>query len=89
MTPGQGTVSYPFAGKGPGPGVSCTALTSDITATSVDIPVADASCLSLSTLPTWILVGSAFSVYGAGNQEMVRISLDNRNHWPRHSDYVL
>lgn len=73
MTPGQGTVSYPFSGKGPGPGATCTTLTNDITATSSTLAVADASCLSLATLPTVILVGSNFTAYGGGSQEMVRI----------------
>lgn len=72
-TSGQGTVTYPFSGKGPGPGQSCTSLTSAITATSTTLAVADASCLSLSTLPTIILVGSNFTPFGGTAQEMVRI----------------
>jgi hypothetical protein len=67
-TPGQGTVSYPFAGKGPPPGPSCTQLSASITSTSTSIPVANASCLSLASLPTWILIGNFI-----GSQELVRI----------------
>jgi hypothetical protein len=67
-TPGQGTVSYPFTGKGPAPGVSCTSITANISATATTIPIANASCLSLSSLPTWILIGN-----GIGAQELVRI----------------
>ena len=68
MTAGQGTVSYPFSGKGPGPGLACTTLAGAITASSASIPVANASCLSLSSLPTGILIGNS-----NGTQEMVRI----------------
>lgn len=71
-TPGSGTVSYPFAGKGPAPGQTCTTLTGNITATSTSIPIANASCLSLSVLPTMILIGNSLSVFGSV-QEMVRI----------------
>ena len=70
-TTGQGTVSYPFAGKGFAPGSACTTLTSGITATATSIAVANASCLSLSGLPaepTWILVGT-----GLGAYELIRI----------------
>jgi hypothetical protein len=67
-TNGQGTVSYPFAGKGPGPGISCTSLTGNIDPTSTSLDVANASCLSLDNLPTWILAGNSI-----GSQEMIRI----------------
>ena len=67
-TPGTGTISYPFSGKGFAPGPSCTTLSSSVTATATAIPVTNASCLSLSSLPTWILIGTAFNV-----TEMVRI----------------
>ena len=67
-TPGQGTISYPFAGKGVAPGPACTTLSGAILATATSIPVTNASCLSLSSLPTWILVGNAYNT-----SEMVRI----------------
>ena len=71
-TPGQGTVSYPFRGKGPAPGASCTSLASSVTAAETEIVVSDASCLSLASLPTWIFLGNtAFS--GTSHQEVVRI----------------
>jgi len=68
QTPGQGTVSYSFAGKGFAPGPACTTLASGILATDTSIAVSNASCLSLSSLPTWILIGTAYN-----NVEMVRI----------------
>jgi hypothetical protein len=67
-TSGSGTISYPFAGKGPFPGPSCTTLSADVTASDTNIPVKDAACLSLGSLPTWILIGNSI-----GQQEMVRI----------------
>lgn len=69
-TPGQGTVSYPFVGKGPwsSPGISCTTLSGGINATTLSIAVTNASCLSLTSLPTWILIGNA-----SNTTEMVRI----------------
>lgn len=60
--PGAGTIAYPFFGKGFFPGPTCTTLSSGISATATSISVADASCLSLSSFPTYILVGaSSFS----------------------------
>ncbi len=67
-TPGQGTVSYPFAGKGIAPGPACTTLSSGIGAADMSIPVSDASCLSLGNLPTWILIGNSFT-----SLELVRV----------------
>lgn len=68
-TPGQGTIAYPFAGKGFAPGPACTTLTSDITSSSTSIVVADASCLTLTSLPTWILIGT-----DVNHVEMMRIT---------------
>jgi hypothetical protein len=67
-TSGSGTISYPFSGKGPYPGPACTTLSADITASATGIQVAEAGCLSLANLPTWILIGNS-----VGAQEMVRI----------------
>ena len=66
--PASGTISYPFAGKGPSPGVPCTTLSAATTATALSLSVTNASCLSLSSLPTWILIGNSI-----GAQELVRI----------------
>lgn len=73
LTTGQGTISYPFAGKGPAPGTACTTLSSDITATTLSIPVTDASCLSLSSLPTVILIGNSAGSVNVPTQEAIRI----------------
>jgi hypothetical protein len=43
-------------------------LSGAISASATSIPVTNASCLSLSSLPTWILIGNAI-----GLQEMVRV----------------
>ena len=67
-TPGQGTITYRFSGRGPSPSTSCTTLSSAILSTDTDIPVANASCLSLASLPTWVEIGNVW-----GSQEMVRI----------------
>ena len=67
-TTGQGTISYPFAGKGVAPGPACTTLAGSILATDTSISVTDASCLSLSSLPTWILIGNSYNT-----SELVRI----------------
>ena len=71
-TNASGTISYPFSGKGLGPGPSCTTLSSPITtATQTTIAVTDASCLSLVGLPgepTWIMVGTSLSAF-----ELIRI----------------
>ena len=64
-TPGTGTVSYPFNGKG---GFSCTTLSGNMTASTLSIPIPDASCLSLASLPTWIFVGVLNNQF-----EMIRI----------------
>lgn len=64
-----GTISYPFAGKGFGPGPNCTTLSSAIPdANATTIAVTDATCLSLSSFPTWIMVGSSYTVF-----ELIRI----------------
>lgn len=65
---GVGTVAYPFSGKGVSPGTACTTLSAGITATATSIAVTDASCLSLSSLPTWILIGNVYT-----SLEMVRV----------------
>jgi hypothetical protein len=67
-TPGQGTVSYPFAGKGFPPGPPCTSLSASLGLTDQTISIANGSCLSLSSFPTWILVGNLFSSSGAYEQ---------------------
>lgn len=68
-TPGTGTISsYQFDGKGAAPGPACTTLSAGINSTATTIPVTDASCLSLSSLPTWILIGNTYT-----SQELVRI----------------
>lgn len=65
-TNATGTVSYPFNGKG---GFSCTSLSAGISATDVSLNVADVSCLTTNSFPTWIFVGVS------GNQdEMIRIT---------------
>lgn len=63
LTPGTGTVAYPFSGKGVAPGTACTTLSAGITSTSTSMLVADATCLSVATakLPTWILVGNVYT----------------------------
>ncbi len=69
MTTGQGSVRYPFTGVGFSPsGIAGTKLTSNILAADTSIPIADASKLSLTSLPTWILIGTAIGTY-----EQVRI----------------
>lgn len=74
-THGAGTVSYPFSGKGPAPGVTCTTLTGSITSTSTSIAVADATCLDLTTLPTEIYIGNTYAPFVPGNPpEVIRIS---------------
>ena len=51
--PGQGTVSYPFAGIGPPPGQGGATLTNAISATAISITISNAQKLpSLATLPT-------------------------------------
>ncbi|MBV8846085.1 MAG: hypothetical protein JO307_25025, partial [Bryobacterales bacterium] len=60
-TLGAGTVSYTFTSGVP----ACTTLTANITASATSIPIAQASCLNLSQLPTTIMLGG---------QELVRIS---------------
>jgi hypothetical protein len=60
-TLGAGTVNYTFTGGV----VACTTLTAGISATATSIPIADASCLNLSQLPTTIVLGV---------QELMRIS---------------
>ena len=67
-TRGQGTVSYVFSGRGPYPGIPCTNLSTALTSASQVVEVKDASCLSLQSLPTWILIGNNW-----GSQEIVRI----------------
>ena len=69
MTAGAGTVSYPYTGKGPGAGTACTTLAADVTLLATTVEVTDATCLSLSSLPTWIRVGNSA---GAG-QEIMRV----------------
>lgn len=71
-TTGQGTISYPFAGRGgyTVPGIAGTTLTSGINSTDTSIAVDDASKLpGLTSLPTWILVGNSSAAL-----EMIRIS---------------
>ena len=46
-TKGQGTIAYKYGGNR-----ACTTLSSSITATTLSIPVTNAGCLDLSTLPT-------------------------------------
>jgi hypothetical protein len=60
-TLGAGTVSYTFKSGV----VGCTTLTANIGANDTSIPIAQASCLNLSQLPTTIMIGG---------QELVRIS---------------
>jgi hypothetical protein len=77
--PGQGTVSYPFAGIGPGPGQTGASLSGGISATATSITVSNAQNLpGLLTLPTCpnisgtlvgILIGN-----GIGAQELVRVA---------------
>ena len=68
-TPGQGTISYPFSGKGFAPGgIPGTTITGAILATDTSIPIADASRLSLTSLPTWIFIGTAYNTV-----ELIRI----------------
>jgi hypothetical protein len=69
--PRTGTVSYPFAGKGFNPGPSCTTLSAQMLVTDTTISITNGACLSLSSLPTWILVGNL--AYGSGAYEMVRV----------------
>jgi hypothetical protein len=65
-TKAAGTVAYPWTTKGFGlPG---TTLSAGINSTTLSIPIANASALSLTNLPTWILIGPALST-----QELVRI----------------
>ena len=52
----QGTIAYKYGGN-----LACTTLSSGITATTLTIPVANGSCLSLATLPgtpTDIIIGN-------------------------------
>jgi hypothetical protein len=63
-----GTVSYPFYGKGFSPGPACTTLSAQMLVTDTTISITNGSCLSLSSLPTWLLVGS-----GNGTYEQVRV----------------
>ncbi len=67
---GTGTVAYPFSGKGMWyGGATGTTLSGAITnSPTATIPVTNASALSLSSLPTWIVIGNLSS--GA---EIVRI----------------
>lgn len=67
---GAGTVSYPFSGVGMWyAGATGTSLTGAVsTSVGATIPVADASKLSLGSLPTWIVIGNLSS--GA---EIVRV----------------
>lgn len=67
-TPGQGTIDYYFAGKMGAPGLTCTQLHTTINSTATSIVVEDASCLSLSSLPTIIMVAG-----DTGGFEAVRI----------------
>jgi hypothetical protein len=69
-TAGQGTVSYNFEWQ------PCTTLSSAITASATSISIANASCLNLSTLPTWIMLGNF------GTQEFVRISATTATNGP-------
>ena len=68
MTPGTGTVAYRFTSVGPPPGATPTTLTAGINATDTSIAIADASKLSLTSLPTWITIGDTLNA-----QEIVRI----------------
>jgi len=68
-TKATGTVTYRFSGNGPSPSPACTSITSAISATSTSIPVENASCLSVGSLPTWVMIGND----GYGSKEIVRI----------------
>jgi len=69
-TPGTGTISYVFGGRGVAPGITGTTLTAGITSTATSIAIADASKIpGLASLPTWILIGNDY-----GATEMVRIT---------------
>jgi hypothetical protein len=77
--PGQGTVTYPFAGIGPPPGQTGATLNGAISATATTIAVSNAqnlpslltlpTCPSLAGTPIGILIGNNF-----GGQELVRIA---------------
>ena len=77
--PGQGTVTYPFAGIGPAPGQPGATLSGVISATATSIPISNAQKLpSLLTIPTCpnvtgtpvgILIGNSI-----GAQELVRVA---------------
>ena len=71
----SGTVSYPFTGIGPSPGQVGTTLTgSGITSsTATSFTIADESKLSMTSLPSWILVGNTLGI-----QELIRISTCTR-----------
>ncbi len=70
---GAGTVSYYWNGSGISPGnKSCiSGLTANISATTLSIPVSQASCFDLSAFPTRILL------YAGGPLEEVRICSSN------------
>jgi hypothetical protein len=77
--PGQGTVTYPFAGIGPVPGQTGAALNGGISATATSIVISNAqnlpglltlpTCPSITGTPAGILIGNAI-----GGQELVRIA---------------
>jgi hypothetical protein len=55
---GQGTVGYIFCGVAGSCGTGGTSTTSSVTATTLSVPIANASALDLSALPTTVLVDS-------------------------------
>ncbi len=77
--PGQGTVTYPFAGIGPPPGQTGATLNGAISAAATSIGVSNAqnlpglltlpTCPSIAGTPIGILIGNNF-----GGQEMVRVA---------------
>jgi len=76
-TAGTGTIAYKFAGVG-GWGGSGTTLSGNITATTLSIPIANASALDFSGLPTtpttiWIACDGTNGCNGGSNNEVVAI----------------
>jgi hypothetical protein len=75
-TTAAGTSSYPFAGFGFAPGpTACMSnpvvLTSTLNPGDATISITNPACLSLATLPTWLLVGTF--AYGSGSRELIRV----------------
>jgi hypothetical protein len=77
--PGQGTVTYPFAGIGPAPGQPGATLNGAISATATTIAISNAqklpglltipTCPNITGTPVGILIGNSI-----GGQELVRIA---------------